>query len=1109
MDDPIRIFTVIRHPRKPGSGRQHPHRSFTLTTRHAEAVAVAIRQKYSHQRGAEPANDCAPLVTSSATGLVSPPKVDNLCQEHNKAPQQFAAPGAPDEATPTFEQEKCLDDRAGLGQYLRLRVPTVRRMGSGRKITPREFPLSVTLPKLRQTIASAQIQPKQSPGPSTLEALGLQQLQPTDLSPQPEATTTKPLPNIEDLIKISLDLAMSREESAIDAQKTPASQHGNGQPRTMAFAQLNRLTDAHTPARGCAAGPSLLARSLHHRSALYARTPIEGVPERFPWWGTPGNVVTGAAKLTPPDSRQQETCSKSKDVTPVEGVPERLFKRRRLSLLPQMQLQTAVASSGGAASRSPNAPGPKSVAFGEHSRLGTGVVGAATGERLAEDGSFRAVEATYGSTGAVSAAFEQPQAIACSTAAAATAACSHGISPGDHKAPETCMDICAGGFPTRNYTKEDAEQEDLTAAAAAASAAALSALRRLQELACAPDAVETEAAVRIVSLPSPSVHSEPSGVSNQGTPAAVKIKRLASAVEAAVHQVTETLRDLPRAEAQSLLRSGLPPHSSSVARRLAACVSPSGNPIGSCARAMESGDQRDLSEGQPGSADIIHRARIDALQFPSRTPSPMGGFRWSPNLRDPEPQLASGHTNGEDMVTPPIGATQVYFAGSFTAPAAIATSTTPGSNAKYRATAVKPSLVEAATSPFQTRDHEPAADAASAFPFSADNRSGTEESEESAGARMAQGHEISPGQSCDRSQDYSKDESPASSDNHSSQECGDGDAGSSSGDSEGLNGVPPTQSSSHNTEQASGDSMGRCEAEGAETSGGEIPESSRDESSGDENPESSGDESSGDENPESCGHCPEQISSDRSPHARDENRAIACTPAGAHHQDAACNGVLPGGPDVGEPEPDKLLASALRHDYDRWEAEDDDMAAEVVDLPELSDDPEQPLPPKAASQGLTKSAGMQGAAGKSRQSAGAQQRQALTTTAAGAAVSKPKRSAGAAQMATAAAGSDGQGTSKDRASQRDSYGRRKSLVAPNIGLVVDENGSRRSTRTRVRPLEYWRGEGKSYGRDHKTMPTVTTIMMRTPEPQWPLPSGKAEKSKRRARAKEVHADHDG
>ncbi|GLI59678.1 hypothetical protein VaNZ11_001618 [Volvox africanus] len=1060
MDEPIRVFTVIRHPRKPGSARQHPHRSFALTTRHADAVAVAIRQKHSHQRGAEPTNGCAPLLTSSATGLVSLSKDDiGLGQEHNKASQQFAYLGAPDEATPDFEQEQCLDGRGDLGQYLRVRVTTVRRMGSGRKITPREILLSVTLPQLRPIIESCQIQPKQSPQPSILEALGLQQLQKTDLSPQPEAITAKPPPNIEDLIKISLDVAMSRQESASDAQKTPASRRVNGQPSTMAFAQPNRLTDAQTPAQGCAAGLSLTARSLHQRSALFARTPIEGVPERFSWSGTRGNVVAGAAKLTPQDSRQQETCNISNEVTPMEGVPERLLKRRRLSLLPQMQLPRAAvfASSGGAASRSPNAAGPKSAAFEERSGLGPAVAGAATSERLADDGSSHVLEATYDFTGAVSAAFEQLQAIACSTTADATAACAHGSSPVDHKAAETDMDICAGGFPATN-TKEDVEQEDLIAAARFA-------LQRLEELACitTPDAVETEAAVRIVSLPSPSIHSEPSGVSNQGTPADVKIRRLANAVEAAVHQATEKMRGLPRAAAQSLLRSGLPPHPPSVARRVAACVSPGGHPIGSCTRAMESTDQKDVSEGQPGSADIIHRARIGALQFQSRTPSPMGGFHWSPKLQEPEPKLASGSTNGEDMVTPPIGATQVYFAGSFTAPAAIATSATPGSDAKCRATAVKPSPIETATSPFQTCDHQPAPAAAFAFPFSSDNRSGTEESEESAGARLARGHEMRTGQSCDRSRNYSKDESPARSDNHSSQECGDGDTGSSSSDSEGQNGGPsPMQSSSHNTEQASGDSMGRCEGEGAETSGGESPESSRDESSGEESSETSGDG-------------PEQISSGRSPSARGANKAMACTPAGAHHQGAAGDGVPSGGADVDEPESAKLLASALRHDYDRWEAEDDDLAAEVLDLPELSEDPEQPLPPKAASQGLTKSAGMQGAAGKSSLSAGAQQQQPPVASAPRAAVSKPKRlaadvsaPAAAAKRATAAAGSDGQGTSKDPASQRDCYGRRKSLVAPNIGLIVNEDGTRRSTRTRVRPLEYWRGEGKSYGRDHKS-----------------------------------------
>ncbi len=36
------------------------------------------------------------------------------------------------------------------------------------------------------------------------------------------------------------------------------------------------------------------------------------------------------------------------------------------------------------------------------------------------------------------------------------------------------------------------------------------------------------------------------------------------------------------------------------------------------------------------------------------------------------------------------------------------------------------------------------------------------------------------------------------------------------------------------------------------------------------------------------------------------------------------------------------------------------------------------------------------------------------------------------------------------------------------GLTIDEGGTRRSTRSRVRPLEYWRGEAKTYNRTHNS-----------------------------------------
>jgi len=74
---------------------------------------------------------------------------------------------------------------------------------------------------------------------------------------------------------------------------------------------------------------------------------------------------------------------------------------------------------------------------------------------------------------------------------------------------------------------------------------------------------------------------------------------------------------------------------------------------------------------------------------------------------------------------------------------------------------------------------------------------------------------------------------------------------------------------------------------------------------------------------------------------------------------------------------------------------------------------------------------------------------------------------------------------------------RQSLAG--AGLRTDaDTGVRRSTRERIRPLEYWRNETKSYGRDGSTraLCTLQTVTLRSPEPHWPAPDGR----KRRAAA---------
>jgi hypothetical protein len=68
--------------------------------------------------------------------------------------------------------------------------------------------------------------------------------------------------------------------------------------------------------------------------------------------------------------------------------------------------------------------------------------------------------------------------------------------------------------------------------------------------------------------------------------------------------------------------------------------------------------------------------------------------------------------------------------------------------------------------------------------------------------------------------------------------------------------------------------------------------------------------------------------------------------------------------------------------------------------------------------------------------------------------------------------------------------KRQSLALAGAGSrhdLEDENGKpiRRSNRTRTRPLQYWRGETKTYTRVHESLPTVAQMTHRTPNPAWP------------------------
>ncbi|GJP55965.1 hypothetical protein CLOM_g15003 [Closterium sp. NIES-68] len=70
---------------------------------------------------------------------------------------------------------------------------------------------------------------------------------------------------------------------------------------------------------------------------------------------------------------------------------------------------------------------------------------------------------------------------------------------------------------------------------------------------------------------------------------------------------------------------------------------------------------------------------------------------------------------------------------------------------------------------------------------------------------------------------------------------------------------------------------------------------------------------------------------------------------------------------------------------------------------------------------------------------------------------------------------------------RDLCNRRSSLAGG--GLIWDGN-IRKSTRTRMKPLEWWRLEVVNYGRPHQSLPTPVEVQVCSPEPYWPaVPPG--------------------
>ena len=89
---------------------------------------------------------------------------------------------------------------------------------------------------------------------------------------------------------------------------------------------------------------------------------------------------------------------------------------------------------------------------------------------------------------------------------------------------------------------------------------------------------------------------------------------------------------------------------------------------------------------------------------------------------------------------------------------------------------------------------------------------------------------------------------------------------------------------------------------------------------------------------------------------------------------------------------------------------------------------------------------------------------------------------------------------------RNMYKNRKSL-APHGLRTNEDTGLRRSTRRKVKPLQYWRNEKVEYGRQHKSLPTIASIALRSPDEFWPAPDKRKGKTKSRMEAlKKEHAE---
>ncbi|KAG2435373.1 hypothetical protein HXX76_007445 [Chlamydomonas incerta] len=624
MENAAYMFQLRRQPRKPGSGRQR--RPLTLPLTSALGGAGAGTKRRSQPR----ASTKHALTTATGDGCpavaAGPPAVGtasalgvNLPARHSPAvrvKKQRVARTPPQKLTSAAVAASplaVLAPAAARGEtVVHAFDPTEGRQhrvlvmgfaqGSRRRAQPRTFTLSFKVPPApRQPTPAAS--PVPSAAPATLATASIR-----DTPAHSPAASVSMSPLISMRGRISAAASPGGREPHLDDLVALAFEAARAvEARRQAELQVPSAAAAATPAPGrlpAGPGPNWLAQNTPARPHA---TPIEGVPERLllPLTSDRRRGFGDMAGRSTP-AGQEAAGTSAKGFTPIEGVPERMpersVKRMRLSAPFARQLPPLP----------PSLPQPARD-DGPHASRG-----------VPEPLERPAPEAD-GSSG-------QPAA-----------------SP--------------SGATSRLDNLAELQPAEIAAAVSAVARAALQRVRQFHDrLQPGSASVEqdggTAATVGDVATSSHTCISTPAGPTSSltsNTPAVVKMHNLAAAAVDAVQRAAEAMGGPPTCRPRPSLLAGLPPRPPT---SVSGTPTASGGAAGVAGTAGPAAVQQpaEAADGQAGLDDIIHRAPAGALIFPSRTPSPMGGFRWPSTTQAPLPHLDPGAVRSAGLVTPTLAA---------------------------------------------------------------------------------------------------------------------------------------------------------------------------------------------------------------------------------------------------------------------------------------------------------------------------------------------------------------------------------------------------------------------------------------------------------------------